>query len=585
MKISKAQIEKLTDSRSWKRGIDYYERGNVLSLLEDKETIIAKVSGSQDYKVKLRFENGQLSGLCTCPMGDMGVFCKHCVAVGLTYVDSISSDSRASSINKIKTSEPAVTMEKIREYLSQKKSDTLVEIIMDQLVENDSLRECLMMEVAYFGQKEPDISALKKTITRVTQTHGFVEYHKVYDFIKKIYHTLGLMEKLLNAGFTKEVIELSEHALKRVEKALGEMDDSDGYMGGILERLQILHHDACVKAKPDPKELARNLFEWELTTAWDTFYHAVETYADVLGEEGLAVYRKLAEAEWAKLPPLKPGQIGLSYRSNRYRLTSIMESLAKISGDVEQLVAIKSKDLSGTYQFLQIAEIYKEAGNSDKALEWAEKGVKTFSDDPDSRLNEFLASEYHNRKFHNQAMELIWQDFTRWPDLSFYQQLKKHADICDQWSKWRRKAIAHIRDVIGGTKKQDSDEQYYRFSVRNSDNSTLVEILLWEKDIEAAWQEAKQGGCHDFLWLRLAELREKNYPADAIEVYKEQVGPIVRQTNNNAYREAVGLIKKIQKLMKKLGWNKQFQEYISCIRTEYKRKRNLIAMIDRLKIK
>ena len=82
----------------------------------------------------------------------------------------------------------------------------------------------------------------------------------------------------------------------------------------------------------------------------------------------------------------------------------------------------------------------------------------------------------------------------------------------------------------------------------------------------------------------MAELREKNYPADAIEVYKEQIGPVVRQTNNNAYREAVGLIKKIQMLMEKLEQDKQFKEYISSVRTDYKLKRNFIAMLDRLKI-
>lgn len=583
MKISKAQIKKLSDPGSWQRGIDYYKQGNVLSLMEDKEKIIAKVAGTQDYKIKLWYKNNQLNSSCTCPMGDMGVFCKHCVAVGLTYLDSLGSVKNASS--KSKMSKPKITLDKIREYLSKQKTDRLVDIITNQLMENDSLRESLMMEVAYCGQKEPDISAFKTTITRATQTHGFVEYHRAYDFFKKIDKVLDFIEEFLKAGFDKEVIELSEYTLKRVEKALGEMDDSDGYMSDILERLQALHHKACVKVKPDPKKLAEHLFKWELSTDWDTFYCATETYADVLGAEGLAVYRKLAEAEWTKQPMLKPGQTDLSYRKNRFRLTSIMESLAKISGDVEQLVAVKSKDISCAYQFLQIAEIYKEAGKSDKALEWAEKGVKTFSDNPDSRLNEFLANEYHNRKHHEQAMELIWQDFTRRPDLSCYQQLKKHADRCNQWSKWRQKALAHIREVINETKKQAENKQYYRYSITHSNNSTLVEILLWEKDIESAWKEAKQGGCSEFLWLRLAELLEKAHPADAIEIYKKQIGPIVAQTNNHAYREAINLIRKIHKLMKKLEWDKQFQEYVSSIRTEYKRKRNLIDMLDKLKIK
>lgn len=91
MKISKTEIRKLTDSRSWQRGVNYYEQGNVLSLFQDEGTVIAKVSGTRDYKVKLWTENGELDGSCTCPMGDTGVFCKHCVAVGLTYLEGCAS--------------------------------------------------------------------------------------------------------------------------------------------------------------------------------------------------------------------------------------------------------------------------------------------------------------------------------------------------------------------------------------------------------------------------------------------------------------------------------------------------------------
>jgi hypothetical protein len=65
------------------------------------------------------------------------------------------------------------------------------------------------------------------------------------------------------------------------------MDDSDGYLGGILEKLQAVHLAACKQAKADPVALARRLFAWELGTSWGTFYGAAATYADVLGQKGL----------------------------------------------------------------------------------------------------------------------------------------------------------------------------------------------------------------------------------------------------------------------------------------------------------
>jgi len=583
MKITKTQLKQLTDSRSWQRGIDYHQRGNVLSLLEDKDTVIGKVSGRRNYKVKLWLEDGEIEGSCDCPMGDAGVFCKHCVAVGLTYLEGgVKSAQKGKRSKKDQSaSEPATTVDDVRKYLSGQKTDALVEIIIQQMMEDDNLLRRLMIKTARSQQKGPDIKAFRKLISQATNTRGFVDYYSAYDFSRGIQEAVDSVEELLSEGYAKEVIELAEYALGRVEEALGEMDDSDGYMGDILERLQEIHHQACVKATPDPEALAERLFEWELATGWDTFYGAAETYADVLGEKGLAVYRRLAEAEWEKMPPLTPGQMKIGSFGERFRLTSIMESLARVDGNVEALVDVKRKDLSSAYRFLEIAQVYKDAGKLDKALEWAEKGLQAFPEHTDSRLREFLANEYHRRKRHSEAMQLIWADFIERPGLENYKVLKEHADRTGEWAKWRQQALEHIRAVISEGKKGPRRMDRYRFN--KQDHSTLVQIFIWEKQKESAWQEAKAGGCSQYLWLELAKLREKEHPADAIGVYQAQVDPIVGQTNNRAYIEAMQLIKKIQQLMEKLGKEKEFAEYVSSLKVKYKPKRNFIKLLGRLK--
>jgi len=583
MKITKTQLKQLTDSRSWQRGVDYHQSGNVLSILEDKAVVVGKVSGTRNYKVKLWVEDGEVDGSCDCPMGDAGVFCKHCVAVGLTYLEGgVKSAQKGKPSKKDRSaSEPATTVDDVRKYLSGQKTDALVEIIIQQMMEDDNLQRRLMIKAAHYQQKGPNIKALRKLITQATNTYDFVDYYSAHNFSKGVQDAVDSIEELLSEGYAKEVIELAEYALARVEEALGNMDDSDGYMGDILERLQEIHHKACVKAKPDPEALAKRLFEWELATDWDTFYEAAETYADVLGEKGLAVYRRLAEAEWEKIPPLKPGQMERSYDHQRYRLTSIMESLAYVDDNIEALVEIKSKDLSSAYHFLEIAQVYKDAGESDKALEWAEKGLQAFPEHTDSRLREFLANEYHRLKRHSEAMQLIWADFIERPGLENYKTLKKHAERTAEWAKWRQQALEHIRAVISEGKKGPRRMDRYWFD--KQDNSTIVEIFIWEKDMESAWQEAKAGGCSEYLWLQLAKLREKEHPADAIDVYQSQVDPIVGQTNNRAYIEAMQLIKKIQQLMKKLGKEKEFAEYVSSLKVKYKPKRNFIKLLGRLK--
>jgi hypothetical protein len=55
-----------------------------------------------------------------------------------------------------------------------------------------------------------------------------------------------------------------------------------------------IHLAACHQAKPDPIELARVLFARELDSDWDFFHGASEAYEDILGDAGLAEYRRLA---------------------------------------------------------------------------------------------------------------------------------------------------------------------------------------------------------------------------------------------------------------------------------------------------
>jgi hypothetical protein len=161
-------------------------------------------------------------------------------------------------------------------------------------------------------------------------------YGPPWEYASGIQNVVEAIAELLEDGFAAEVVELSEYALARVEEALEH--DLDGTIGDISEELEKIHLKACKRAKPDPEALAKQLFDWELGSDHDTFFDALETYAEVLGERGIAEYGRLAEEEWA--------DVVLAYRS----------------GDVEAVVAVKSKDLSSPLAYLGIVRLYKLAG-------------------------------------------------------------------------------------------------------------------------------------------------------------------------------------------------------------------------------
>jgi Family of unknown function (DUF6880) len=477
--------------------------------------------------------------------------------------------------------QPRTTVKDIEAYLGRQSKETLVALLMEQVRADDRLRERLLIKTARKGSKKLDLDAFRHAIFNAVALDGYVHYREMWDYTSGIEDVIHPIRELLKEGFANEVIELSECALKEVEEAMHSVDDSAGLMGGILSQLQELHHNACKRAKPDPEQLAERLFKWEMESDWETFFGASETYAGVLGKKGLARYRELADAEWERLPALKPGEKE-DYSSKRFRLTSLMENLARRSGDIEAIVAVKSRNLSTAYRYLQIAETYREAGKRDQAFEWAERGVKAFPERTDSRLRDFLAEEYHRRKHHDEAMELIWAQFveSQHDYLSGYQKLKQHADRVKQWPKWRERAMEFLYEKL---EKARRNAPKLRWNWGATDYSELVRILLWEGDVEVAWREAQEGGCSDRLWLELAALREKNHPEDALDIYRAQIEPLVNRRDNQAYEQAAGYVRKARDLMKRLGRDEEFAVYLEGIRKAHKPKRNFMALLNQIK--
>ncbi|MEN8179101.1 MAG: DUF6880 family protein [Pseudomonadota bacterium] len=577
--LTTRRIRQWAGGRSFERGQAYFTEGLVSGLKERNGRISASVKGAHTYRVSLREDGDTVEYACDCPVGLRGDFCKHCVATALAWLEGQAPTDKANTgkLKKPKKVKAELTLKDVRAWLLLQKKTDLADMLLDAAGEDEQLHSRLMLKVA--AAKGANLTTYRKVIDQAIGGGGFIDYYQMYDYWRGVDSAIDAVAELLDQGRAEAVVELSEYALSRVEKAIEQVDDSDGYMSMLLDRLQEVHLAACRKAKPGQEALAERLFEWELNGEWDTFYGAVKNYSRVLGKKGVQHYRKLAEAEWAKFKPLQPGEKDNNRYGKRFSITHIMESLAEQSGDLEELVAIKQRDLSSSYSYLEIAEIYRKARQGGKALEWAEKGIQIFGKEADSRLQDLLADLYHRRKRHAEAMALIWPQFERHPGLVTYQKLKKHADRNKSWPEWRDRAMKHLRVVL---KKEAEKTARNRWShAYRGGHSDLVEIFLWEKDIEAAWREAQAGGCSKGLWLQLAGLREKQHPQDAIAVYREQISPIVEQTNNEAYAEAADLLRRVEKVMNRLGEQATFQQYLNAVRTEYKRKRNFMKLLER----
>lgn len=262
------QLKRLAPNRSFARGEAYFKEGRVHSLATYDGTCTAIVSGQDDYCVTLRSTKGEIEYSCDCPIGIEGEFCKHLVAVGLAALKA-KPESNGKPDTKRKR---AASGDDLRAYLERQDKETLVAMLARAAMEDRNLRDRLLLEAAQSNPAGFDMAAYRGSIANAMRTNGFVDYRSAYDYTRRILQVIESIAALLKNGHAPAVIELTEYALAQLESAIGDMDDSDGYMNDILPELQDLHHRACVDARPEPRSLARRLFEWEMKSDWEIFY-------------------------------------------------------------------------------------------------------------------------------------------------------------------------------------------------------------------------------------------------------------------------------------------------------------------------
>jgi tetratricopeptide (TPR) repeat protein len=454
-------------------------------------------------------------------------------------------------------------------WLKGRKKEDLVKLITDRCAEDEDFHDQLQI-VASAAQPSGGLDEIKRAIQQAYRIHGFIDWRGTYTYSRKLDQVTHTLRELLRAGRAEAVIELVEYAMKRWETAIQHIDDSNGCMGMVRDDLHELHLLACKQVGPDGKQLAERLFKICLTSEWEMFYTAYDDYAPVWGDAGKKRYRQLVEAEWQKLPRLKPGDDDSKCFGTAGWLSELMIRFAQEDGDFESELDIMQRDLSRVWNFSKLAERCAELGRLDQAVDWVEKGLRHFKND--RTLEEMRYEFYWKQRRYDEALVILWNLFEKFQSLETYKQLVVRAKERKQLDEWRPKALDTIRMSIASAKLKK--ERWSR-----SDHSLLVAIFLWEGDIETAWNEALSGDCSESLWLTLCAKREAGCPAECFPVYLRLAELRVQNANNDAYREAVQLIQKAKLLAAACGQIPVFAAGLEKIKTAHKPKRNFIKYL------
>lgn len=564
------------------RGQDYHARGLVQVMQQDDLHAMALVAGTDDYTVALSADGGVLHAQCNCPVGQRDTYCKHVVAVALAVTQEASpGEAPARKSRKSAPTKAVVAADTLAAVIDRLDTAALRKLLSEAAENDRYLRDRILMLGAVQSGPEAVAREWKSGMKNACSVRGFVDWRRMGELARRIDQQLDVLDDLMAGGQSALVVSLAEYAADRVEGLIGKVDDSDGSIAYLLTRIGEQHQRACAQARPEPRELAKRLFKRECDGKWDTFRDAVAHYADVLGESGIAVYRRQAEAAWAKVTPLKPGQMEDRHDHDRFTITRIMEKLARLDGDVDALVQVYSRDLSMPYRYLEISEALLEAGRAKEALQWAENGHKAFAGSHrDDRLTTFIVRRYLDDGLLEDALRLANQLFDQHPVPQNWALLKSVAEQHGSWGSLRTTLLAKLRARLdaGNTRVRSLHGGHDP----GPNRSMLVELLLADGDEETAWQEANLGHCHEGVWLALARRREEQHPADSIAIYQRLATETLRQTGKSYYKRAIEHIRAALRLLKASQGVPAADRYLESLRETWRRRTAFVEMLDKL---
>jgi uncharacterized Zn finger protein len=545
--FTEADIKGAADPRSFERGLEYLH--SVDDLAVTGTHITASVFGNREYRVRLALGESAISGDCTCPYGREGAFCKHCVAVAMSVLET------GQDLPELIESTQAGRAE-LETWLESLSKKELLAELLGLLDEDRDLRRRFEMRVASVNA---DAAGVRRAVEELIAPprQGYVDYDAAYEFAGGVREAGEAIVGLIEAGAAADAIGIAREAIDLIIDAFEYADDSSGFIGEAAYELLAVHLRACEAAPPDPASLAGYLCYLLLQRGDYGVTPDLADYAGLLGEKGIAAVRERVTAAYTQNP-------------QNWQARTLLESIAKAEGDIDTVVAVYAANLDDRgWSHLRIAEELDEAGRGAEALDWAERGLREAAR-PDERLVDYLAGRYAAAGRDDDVLTLRRDRFRAERSLAHYQALRQAATARDAWTEERAEALR----LLGRDVRHASAHRSWAW-----DGPVLVDALLDDGDLDAAWDAAKDVAS-EAQWLRLADASVTARPADALAVYLRAIAPLKTMTGDPVYHRMAGLLSSARSCHEAMGTTDKFRGYLAALRTDQRRKRKLLKILD-----
>lgn len=527
------------------RGEDYVRYVRGLRITEFKA--YASIQTKRVYTVGLDWSGPLPDGTCTCPHYAEGNFCKHLVATGLAAIDTgrVAVDETTSSL-----AEAAVQAMDV---------DELRDLVVTLAQRDDGVRRMLELRTATASGNDAQAKAELETYVRNTLTfRGFVDYRRSFEVAGAASEMLDELENHVNRGAAEVARPALLRALTRLRKILEQVDDSSGSIGNQCQRAADLYARACRLGEPDPVKLATWLVKFRADSpGWPDLVLA--DFVDAFDEKALATYRRAVEALDRKLAD--------GDEHGRFEVGRMLLELADHDGDLDRAVHLLSQ---GDHpQYGAIVDRLRAGGRAEDAVTWIDRAVAEGRISSHGGGNEYwlspdaVAATYLGLGRIDDAVAVLRTDFVRRLSVGSYRVLLDFAAGVDRADTERAWALDHARELASDPRAA---------------GAVLVQLLLSEGDVDAAWQAADRYG-PGWAWRELAVRGADTRPVDAADLYRPQLVKDLQHPYSKIYPDIAANLATMAELYEKGGRRADFAAFIAQIRQDYGRRPALMKAL------
>lgn len=560
--ISHDHLIKLAGKPAFNRGMQYFRDKHVRALKQSNSRISAEVEGSETYHIILKWTSKQLDGACNCPASDGFDFCKHCVAVALTLMETQAIQNELAQ---------GGTESRIKAYLLKQEKEKLTDWLLEQ-IENDPI---LLQQWSLKADRDLgvlDLKAFKKRITAaIPYKRNSFRYQQVRNYFAPVEIIADQIGEITEQFPADDMLKLIDYALARINRALEHIDDSGGFRLAAVDALHRAHIISCKRLDWPKKKLVRYLLDIAFGDQLDIYPEIPADYSDALGNDGLLLFTGCLQEKWDALPPLERGA-NFDQKWPYLHLQQMLEKLAGLSSDEEAIIRLRQKTAVDLHDYQDLAQRCLKTGDLDATEQWLKKCQQSTDRDYHFTTQHLQISLLKAKQCWSEALEQQWKLYSKSLRLKDYIAIPDLAKNADDKNNWQQQALKLLKKQA-----QSQPETNAWMTVTQTDH--LLEFYLYHEAFDEALELVAKEKADPNLLFKLA-WKIINRPEQAFPIFQRVIEHQVMQANNNAYKEAIQQLQDINNSLKGTKQKQQMATLIETLRQKNRAKRNFIKWLN-----